>query len=65
MIRKTHALLLLAAITLSACSSSDLERLRGIANCPGWVPEDRTCDVSQRPEYRSDSLHGPGLVIIK
>jgi hypothetical protein len=64
MIRKIHTtLLLVAAIGLSACST--VEQLNGIASCPGWVPEDRTCDVSQRPEYRSDTLRGPGLVIIK
>jgi hypothetical protein len=62
MIKKTHTFALLTAITLlPACSS--LDRLGSIASCPGWVPEDRTCDVSQVPEYRSDSL-GPNPVII-
>lgn len=62
MIKITHTVLLLTSvILLSACSS--LDRLGAIASCPGWVPEDRTCDVSQVPEYRSDSL-GPNPVII-
>jgi hypothetical protein len=62
MIKKSHTIIL-AVLLLTGCSG--LDKLQGIASCPGWVPEDRTCDVSQQVEYRSDSLHGPGLVVIK
>ena len=48
---------------LSGCSSNAKHFMRVLAECHSI--NDRTCEANQQPEYRTDSLNGPTVVIIK
>lgn len=62
MIRKLIALFVVN-IALVGCSTNVQHTLRVMSECYGF--NDRTCEANQKPEYRTDSLNGPTVVIIK
>lgn len=55
--------LLTIVVSLSGCSSNAKHAMRVMTECYGF--NDRTCEANQEPEYRTDSLDGPTVVIIK
>lgn len=62
MIRRLIALFVVN-ITLVGCSTNVQHTMRVLNECHSF--NDRTCEANQQPEYRTDSLDGPTVVIIK